>query len=190
MSTDYNTILNAFPFLFYPLKNFYGVVWYDTDNDRFLRVTTTGTTSNLLTDSPGDVFPWNQGTTGRKLIYGENTYNKDGGNNSGNSFALMKDNQSKWFIYKMYAYGSSPKKVGFYQIDLSVATGFADATMYGFSSTRTLLFYVSGNKLYAYDYDPGNERLFQLNLFGGDEITMIKFDTQIDRMPMHSMWHL
>ncbi|MDD3990307.1 MAG: PKD-like family lipoprotein [Bacteroidales bacterium] len=180
LSTDYNTILHAFPFLFYPLKSFYGVVWYDTDNDRFLRVTTTGTTSNLLTDSPADIFPWNQGTTGRKLVYGENTYNKDGGHNSGNSFALMKDNQSKWFIYKMYAYGSSPKKVGFYQIDLSVATGFADATMYGFSSTRTLLFYVSGNKLYAYDYDPGNERLYQFNLFGSDEISMIKFDTQID----------
>jgi len=180
LSTDYNTILHAYPFLFYPLKNYYGVVWYDTDNNRFLKVTTTGANSSLLVDSPGDIFPWNQGVTGRKLIYGENTYNKDGGNSSGNSFALMKDSQGKYFIYKMYAYASTPKKVGFYQIDLSIATGFANATMYGFSSKRTLLFYASGNNLYAYDYDPGHEKIYQFNIFSGDEISMIKFDTQMD----------
>lgn len=174
-STDF---LPAFPFLFYPLKNFYGVVWYDTINNRFLRATNTSTFSYELVDQPADPFPWNQGSTGRQLIYGENTFNKDGGKSSGNSFALMKDQQGNFFIYKMYAYGSKPEKIGAYQVNTSIATGFVNATMFAFSSLRTVLFYMSGNKLYAYDYDPGNEKCYSFDV-GGGEITMIKFDTQI-----------
>ena len=79
----------------------------------------------------------------------------------------------------MYAYGTSPQKIGAYQIKKEIATDFANATMYAFSSTRTVLFYVANNKLYAYDYDPGNEKIYQFDNFGGNEITMIKFDTQI-----------
>jgi len=52
--------------------------------------------------------------------------------------------------------------------------------MYAFSSLRSVIFYVANNKLYAYDYDPGNEKCYQFDIFGGDEITMIKFDTQIN----------
>lgn len=174
-STDF---LPAFPFMFYPLKNFYGLVWYDTANDRFLRATNSSTCSYELVDNEGEAFPWNQGSTGRKLIYGENTFNKDGGKNSGNSFALMKDQKGNYFIYKMYAYGSKPEKIGAYQIDLGKATDFTDATMYAFSSLRTVLFYVANNRLYAYNYDPGNEKLFSFDMNG--EITMLKFDTQIN----------
>ena len=175
LSTDF---LPAFPFMFYPLRNFYGLVWYDTENNRFLRATNSSTCSYELVDNAGDPFPWNQGTTGRRLVYGENTFNKDGGKSDGNSFALMKDQQGNFFIYKMYAYGSRPEKISAYQINLGKATGFSDATMYAFSSLRTILFYVSGNKLYAYDYDPGNEKIYSFDLSG--EITMLKFDTQID----------
>lgn len=170
--------LPAFPFMFYPLRNFYGLVWYDTANNRFLRATNSSTFSYELVDNAGDPFPWNQGATGRRLVYGENTFNKDGGKSDGNSFALMKDQQGNFFIYKMYAYGSRPEKIGAYQINLAKATGFSDATMYAFSSLRTVLFYVSGNKLYAYDYDPGNEKIYSFDMSG--EITMLKFDTQID----------
>ena len=175
LSTDF---LPAFPFMFYPLKNFYGLVWYDTENNRFLRATNSSTCSYELVDNAGDPFPWNQGATGRRLVYGENTFNKDGGKSDGNSFALMKDQQGNFFIYKMYAYGSRPEKISAYQIDLSKATGFSNATMYAFSSLRTVLFYVSGNQLYAYDYDPGNEKIYSFDMSG--EITMLKFDTQID----------
>lgn len=174
-STDF---LPAFPFMFYPLKNFYGLVWYDTAGDRFLRATNSSTCSYELVDNAGDAFPWNQGATGRKLVYGENTFNKDGGKSAGNSFALMKDQQGNYFIYKMYAYGSKPEKIGAYQIDLGKATDFAHATMYAFSSLRTVLFYVADNKLYAYDYDPGNEKNYSFDMSG--EITMLKFDTQIN----------
>ena len=175
-STDF---IPSFPFMFYPLKNYYGLVWYDTVNNRFLRATNSSTCSYELVDNPGEPFPWNQGSTGRRLIYGENTYNKDGGKSYGNSFALMKDQQGNFFIYKMYAYGSKPEKIGAYQVNLSKATGFDRATMYAFSSLRTVLFYVADNTLYAYDYDPGNERIYTLDVGGGD-ITMVKFDTQID----------
>ena len=174
-STDF---LPAFPFMFYPLKNYYGLVWYDTENNRFLRVTNSSTCSYELVDSPDEPFPWNQGDTGRTLVYGENTFNKDGGKSAGNSFALMKDQQGNYFIYKMYAYGSKPEKIGAYQIDMSKATDFQNATMYAFSSLRTVLFYVANNKLYAYNYDPNNEKIYSFDLSG--EITMIKFDTQIN----------
>ena len=180
LSATSNEILTAFPFIFYPLKNYYGPIWYDTKNDRFMRATSSGTYSFTLVDKTDDKFPWNQGTTGRKLVYGENTYNKDGGKNYGNSFALMKDQQGKYFIYKMYAYGSKPEKIDAYSINLDIATNFSNATMYAFSSLRTVLFYVANNKLYAYDYDPGNEKLYQFDLFGSSEITMLKFDTQIN----------
>lgn len=180
LSSTSSDILPAFPFIFYPLKNYYGPVWYDMENDRFMRATTSGTYSFTLVDNPNDPFPWNQAGTGRKLVYGENTYNKDGGKNSGNSFALMKDSQGEYFIYKMYAYGSKPVKIAAYEINLDIATNFSNATMYAFSSLRTVLFYVANNKLYAYDYDPGNEKLYQFDLFNGSEITMLKFDTQIN----------
>ena len=173
-------LLPAFPYLFYPLKSYYGVLWYDTVNDRFLRATTTSTTSYTLNDNPSDPFPWNQAGTGRKLIYGENTYNKDGGNYAGNSFALLKDQQDEYFVYKIDAYGTGPRKMGAYQIKKDIATDFDKATMYAFSSLRSVLFYVANNKLYAYDYDKDNEKLYQFDMFGGDEITMIKFDTQIN----------
>lgn len=178
MSSTSTDFLPAFPFMFYPLKNYYGLVWYDTVNNRFLRVTNSSTCSYELVDNPGEPFPWNQAETGRKLVYGENTFNKDGGKNAGNSFALMKDQQGNYYIYKMYAYGSKPEKIGAYQIDLGKATDFANATMYAFSSLRTILFYVANNKLYAYDYDPRNEKLYTFDISG--DITMIKFDTQIN----------
>ena len=92
----------------------------------------------------------------------------------------MKDQQGKYFIYKMYAYGSKPEKIDAYSINLDIATNFSNATMYAFSSLRTVLFYVANNILYAYDYDPGNEKLYQFDLFGSSEITMLKFDTQIN----------
>ena len=170
--------LPAFPFMFYPLKNYYGLVWYDTRNNRFLRASNSSSCSYELVDAPDDPFPWNQGDTGRSLVYGENTYNKDGGKSAGNSFAIMRDHNDNFFIYKFYAYGSKPEKISAYQVDLTKAVAFSRATLYAFSSLRTVLFYVADNRLYAYDYDPHNEKLFSFDI--GGEISMIKFDTQIN----------
>ncbi len=37
-----------------------------------------------------------------------------------------------------------------------------------------------GNTLYAYDYNKGFEKSYTFPELGGDDITMIKFDTQIE----------
>jgi hypothetical protein len=39
-----------------------------------------------------------------------------------------------------------------------------------------------GSKLYAYDYNPGFEKIYTFPELGTDAITMIKFDTQIDHL--------
>ncbi|MNY33164.1 hypothetical protein D3C86_1674270 [compost metagenome] len=63
-----------------------------------------------------------------------------------------------------------------------MATDFDKANFYAFSSNRTVVFYAVGNKLYAYDYNPGNERIYQYPEAGSDQITMLKFDTQVDHL--------
>jgi hypothetical protein len=116
---------------------------------------------------------------GRTLVYGENTRNTDGGATDGNSFAVMKDNSNNFYIYKFYANGATPLKRDLYTVS-SIATDFDKADFYAFSSRRTVVFYSVGNRLYAYDYNKGFEKAYQFADLSSDEITMLKFDTQID----------
>ncbi len=178
VASDYNTLLKAKPYIFYGLNTWNGFLWYDETNERFLKVTSIDAVSTVMNDSGSDLFPWNQKGTGRTLVYGENTLNTDGGSTAGNSFAVMKDASGQAFIYKFYV-STGIEKRGFYQVK-NIATGFADAKFYAFSSKRTVVFYVSGNDLYAYDYNLGNEKCFKIAGFGSDEISMLKFDTQIE----------
>jgi len=113
------------------------------------------------------------------LLYAENTRNTDAGATNGNSFTLMKDASNQHFIYKFYANGANPNKLGFYVIK-PIATDFDKADFYAFSSNRTVVFYAVKNRLYAYDYNPGNEKFYAFNEFNGDKITLLKFDTQVD----------
>jgi hypothetical protein len=176
--SNYNLILKAKPYIFYGLNTWNNFVWYDQTNERFMRVASSiATTSVVIPDAPGEIFPWNQSGTGRTLVYGENTLNTDGGATGGISFAIMKDGAGNAFIYKFYA-STGVEKRGFYQVK-SIAPGFANAKFYAFSSKRTVVFYVYNNTLYAYDYNTGNEKIYTL-LSGGDEITMLKADTQME----------
>lgn len=181
-------LLKAAPYLMYPIGNMGSFMWYDQDNQRFMNYGTMialpNTPSASLTDAVDAegkvlVFPWNQAGTGRKLIYAENTRNTDGGSTNGNTFAIMKDNNNKCFIYKFYANGTNPAKRDFYTIK-SIAVDFDKADFYAFSSKRSVVFYSVNNKLYAYDYNTNNEKLFEFPAIGSDAITMLKFDTQID----------
>ncbi|PWG79204.1 PKD-like family lipoprotein [Pararcticibacter amylolyticus] len=173
--------LAAAPYLLYAIGNMTSVIWYDTKNQRFLNYSSFGlaTNSAVLSDAAGSAFPWNQAGTGRTLVYAENTRNTDGGSTNGNSFAIMKDAANVHYIYKFYANGGSPVKRASYTIK-PIADDFANADFYAFSSNRTVVFYSVHNKLYAYDYNPGNEKIYSLAETGADEITMLKFDTQID----------
>jgi len=175
-------LIPAAPYLLYPINNMSSVMWYDTRYQRFLNYTGIGlsTTSAVLTDKEGDPFPWNQ-PAGRTLIYAENTRNTDGGANNGNSFALMKDKDDTYHIYKFYANGTNPVKRAAYTVK-AIATDFDKAEGYAFSSNRSVLFYFFGNKLYAYDYNPGFEKIYAFPEMGINPITMLKFDTEIDHL--------
>lgn len=175
-------LLKAAPYLLFSSGNMNGFTWYDTENNRFLYYTRfgIGISSIIPPDGPDDAFPWNQTGTGRQLVYAENTRNTDGGSVNGNSFAIMKDASNTSFVYKFYSFGTTnPIKLDAYTI-LPMATDFDKADFYAFSSNRTVIFYSVGSRLYAYDYNPGNERIYQFPAIGNDEISMLKFDTQID----------
>ncbi|QEH41555.1 PKD-like family lipoprotein [Chitinophaga sp. XS-30] len=179
--TNFGKLIKTAPFLFYAIGNMNAMMWYDTEGQRFMNYATfgTGTFSTVPTDNAADAFPWNQSATGRTLVYGENTRNTDGGATNGNSFAIMKDNSNQYFIYKFYASGATPIKRDAYTVN-AIATDFDKADFYAFSSRRSVVFYSVGNRLYAYDYNKGFEKLYQFSDLGSDEITMLKFDTQID----------
>lgn len=84
------------------------------------------------------------------------------------------------FIYKFYVKNLEAKNC--YQISSSVAADVLSADYYAFSSTRSVLFYVKNNTLYAYNYDIGNERVDVIPLETTDEITMLKFDLTMEPM--------
>lgn len=174
-------LLPAAPYLFYSPRSSSSMIWYDKSNERFMLIPSYISTfsSRKLSDGGSDEFSWNQVATGRSLVYGENSVNSDGGASFGNSFALMKDKQKKLFLYKFYVSGAASSKKGYYPIKMDIAADLDRATHYAFSSFRSLLFYVVDGKLYAYDYNPGNERLYNLTPTGADPITMIKFDTEM-----------
>ncbi|TKC06188.1 PKD-like family lipoprotein [Pedobacter frigoris] len=183
VATAQDVRIPAAPYLLYATGSMTTAMWYDTVNQRFLNYSGFGlaTSSTVLADVAGAAFPWNQGATGRSLVYAENTRNTDGGSTNGNSFAIMKDPVNVHHIYKFYANGSAPAKRAAYVVS-AIATDFDKATFYAFSSNRTVVFYAAGNKLYAYDYNPGNERIYQYPEIGNDQITMLKFDTQVDHL--------
>ncbi len=180
LATAQQVRIPAAPYLLYPINSMSSVIWYDTQNNRFLNYTGIGSAvaSTVMADVAGGVFPWNQ-PAGRTLVYAENTRNTDGGSTNGNSFAIMKDADNTNHIYKFYANGTSPAKRALYTIK-PMATDFEKAKFYAFSSNRTVVFYAVANKLYAYDYNPGFEKIYTFPEIGSDEISMIKFDTQID----------
>lgn len=181
MEGNFDHRIQTAPYLWYSINNMGGIMWYDKEQNRFLNFASIGfgTVSSPLNDVAGDVFPWNQGATGRTIVYGENTRNTDGGSTNGNSFAIMKDASGTHYIYKFYANGATPVKRDMYTV-LPIATNFADADFYAFSSRRSVIFYSKGNTLYAYDYNRGFEKSYTFPELGSDEITMLKFDTQID----------
>ena len=157
---------------------FSSFVYYDEAHERFLQGLPSYSLSSRLTDNEGDAFPWNNQAVGRTLQYTQTTNNTDGGSTYGNSFALMRDkNNGDYYIYKFYAF-STPVKIDCYHPG-KVATDLDKASFHVFSSKRTALYYTVGSKLYGLDYNKGNEKVTLIKDFG-DEITMMKWDDQID----------
>lgn len=181
LSSQPEKFLKAAPYLLYSIGNMNSLTWYDTENKRFLNISNIGlsTASELLPDAEADPFPWDQAEVGRDLVYAENTRNTDGGSVNGNSFAILKDKANAHYIYEFYGYSAKPAKRAMFKV-LPIATDFDKADYYAFSSKRTVIVYAVGHNLYSYDYNPGHEKFYAYPELSGDEITMLKFDTQMD----------
>lgn len=177
------------PYLMYAPGYFNGaLVLYDKDDERFVKVGGFDTNATKLADVEGAQFPWNNKAVGRTLVYAENTRNKDGGSGNGNTFSLMSNSdKTQLWIYKFYSYNA--KKIDSYDV-IPAANSMSNSSLFAFASNRTVMFYAVGNKLYAYDYNKGNEKFYDnLNVGnGGDEITMIKFDIQSESTTFNDLY--
>lgn len=150
------------------------VVFYDMDNRCFVVPNTNmlilGVTKcNRLQDREGDPFKWDQTGTTRQLVYGQN-------GNQNDSYALMKDDEGKWFVYvfsvtSIYA----PSKKAAYEIDPAVAANFGQATHYAFSSDETEILYAVGSQLWGYDY--GRKKCKMLKDYGKEIVYLVQ-DTE------------
>ena len=181
LKTDMTKYIPASEYLFYSIQSFKKFIWYSGETNRFYKTESyLYPYSDTLEQKSTDVFPWDQKGTGRTLIYAENTWNEakvwvcDG-----NSFALMGDGTNA-YIYKFYVNNMETKSM--YEITSNVASDILTADFYAFSSTRSVLFYVKNNVLYAYNYDKGNERVETIPLETTDQITMLKFDLTMEPM--------
>jgi hypothetical protein len=178
MSANATELFSFYPHVFYNETSNNGYtstyVLYNTDDSCFVKTVNSGIRAtyctSLGTDSPTHAFPWSQKGTGRSMVWAANTLNS-----SGHSVALMKDNEGKYFLYKFVAGPYSFTKYGCYEIDLSVAPHFAEASHYMASGTGgggSLLMYTYGSTLYLYNYTYKTCESFDM----GAEITCIEPD--------------
>ena len=84
-----------------------------------------------------------------------------------------------WFLVSRF---NNIQAQAAYDIDLSIATEFGQATHYAFYSMQPIVLYSVGAKLYAYDYIRKECKL--INTFD-DEITYIAMDYSSNDDPNH-----
>lgn len=171
----------ASPYIMVSIVYMRNLIIFDEDNKRFTYCGSFDSNVRTLSDRETDHFPWNQGATGRSLVYAQNTKSKMNGAGYGISFALMKDDNADYHIYMIDAVFNG--KLGYYAIKKEIAPNLdvaVDNKLLSFASFRTLLFYADGSNLYYYDYNKGNEKGGLLKSFDGEEITMVQFDDQTD----------
>ncbi|MEJ2883209.1 PKD-like family lipoprotein [Pedobacter sp. GR22-6] len=170
-----NVFFRLSPYIAYsPLTTGSSLVFFDKDNKRF--VYNSNYYYNMIPLTTGSIFPWDQRSTQRDLVYMENTVNTENGAVSGNSYALLKDPSNRFHIYKFYP--RTRLQVAYYQPTFNLATDLDKATKYAFYSNRSYLFYAVGSKLYGYEYSSGNEKVKLIRDFGTEEISLLKFDIQ------------
>ena len=167
-------LFDFYPYIFYneAARNtslMYYVI-YNKDEECFMKTVWNGiraTHSTYLTDYASESFPWNQAGTGRTMVWAGN-----GLDTGGHSYALMKDDEGKYFLYKFIAGPYSFTKKGCYEIDLSVAQNFANASHYMVSATGSIMMYAYGSKLCMYNYVHNTYKEYDM----GAEITCLEDD--------------
>ncbi len=161
-----------------------GMCLYDETNHCFSRFNSWSTYSapthctKLSNTGTPFYFDQTQYSPVRDLVYGENGYG-----NSGRSYALMSNESGEYFVYWfLVSRFNNIQAQAAYDIDLSIATEFGQATHYAFYSMQPIVLYSVGAKLYAYDYIRKECKL--INTFD-DEITYIAMDYSSDDDPNH-----
>lgn len=161
-----------------------GMCLYDKTNHCFSRFTSWSSYSaptlcaKLSNDGPPFYFDQTKYSPVRDMVYGENGYG-----NSGRSYALMSNENGEYFVYWILveAYNNIKAQAA-YDIDLSSATEFAQATNYAFYSMQPIILYSVGAKLYAYDYIRKDCKLIKTF---EDPITYLAMDYSSNDDPNH-----
>lgn len=188
VKSESSKLFNPAPYIMYSAGYYNGAMMlYDKDNERFVKVGSWDSFATKLADKADDVFLWNNKEQNRTVMYAENTRNSDGGSSNGNTFALMTNaDKTQFWIYKFYPYNAG-KRDGYEVVEAGRNMG--SSSLFAFASKRTVMFYVIGNQLFAYDYNKGNEKIYELNVGNGaDEITMIKFDIQSEAATFNDLY--
>lgn len=176
------------PYVFYKDNTTYlsALVLFDRTNYCFVRGNSFSNygapTYCIKVSNNGTPFYFDQTkyTPVRDLVYGENGYG-----NGGRSYALMNNENGEYFVYcfTVNSAASITANVS-YQIDMSVATEFAQADFYTFFSMQPIVLYSVGAKLYAYDYARKECKL--VNTFDSN-ITYLAIDFHSSQDPTH-LW--
>ncbi len=153
-------------------------IFYDMENKMFCYMP-----SGVSTESKLDNALWNWSTkdvaeNGLDMLTTVNSFF-----NKGLGVAVMTDPVTgDCYLYEItvppYGY---PSKEGRYKVDKAVAAGFETSPDYIISTYQGYMIYASGNKLYAYDYNAGPQRLELLYEFpASSSVTCIKADYESD----------
>ncbi|MDE6378418.1 MAG: hypothetical protein K2K72_06715, partial [Duncaniella sp.] len=176
-NTPDSPLFNFYPSFFYNGSLTY-MSWtstpfyiYDTDNDRFVKITVTGlngTHCQVLPDNSFAAWRWDCKSENRSLVYGQNTATPD----KGYSYFIMRStaDDNVFDIYSLHIPSSYTQNKEKFAVDLSLAKDFDKASMYTFIGCRRAVFYSVGSVLHQYDFEKGLHTAMDL----GAEITMIK----------------
>lgn len=136
-------------------------VVYDITNKRFVRLGYKAAACTTIPD--GNLFSFN---TGREFVYMSNS-----AFNNGDSFAILKDNQDKFYLYRF----NVGVQVSQNYYDVMTAQDIAEASLFAVHPSLGYVFYAVGSKVYEYDMNNRSAKLM-LDL-GNKEVTLLKFNT-------------
>lgn len=178
-SASSEVLFKPAPYVFYPGNSGYISRWmfFDETNHCFVGLNSaySNNCAKYRDSETPFYFDQTQYTPVRTLVYGENGYG-----NAGRSYALMTDANGKYYVYGFSLSSSTPAKYYGNEIDLSVATGFANASHYAFYSMQAIILYSVGSQLWAYDYNRKDAKM--LKDFGA-EITYLAMDYNSNNEP-------
>ncbi len=160
---DQGKTFKAAPFVAYG-SNTYAVnaVVYDTEAKRFLKLPHKA--ARCVTIPDGALFSF---TTNKELLHMSNS-----AFNNADNFAIMKDNNDQYYLYRFNIGSSNITQTYF---DKIYSTEIQNATHFAVHPTLGYIFFATDGKLYEYDM---NLRIAKkMADYGDKKITMLKFNS-------------